>query len=263
MHDTARRRTVRRERLRIPGATGEHLAAIMDTPPDGPRGWAVIAHCFTCGKDSLAASRIARGLLGQGIGVVRFDVTGLGESSGDFATTGFSSNIEDLVVVTEHLTAAGREPRLLVGHSLGGAAAIAAAVRLPQIRAVATVAAPCDPGHLLGLLGDVVPAIERDGVAEIEIAGRPVTLRREFLDDLSGQPQVRRLRRLRRPLLVLHSPVDEVVSIDEAQRIFTAARHPKSFVALDGADHLLTRAADAEYAARVIAAWAGRYLEPA
>jgi uncharacterized OsmC-like protein/pimeloyl-ACP methyl ester carboxylesterase len=220
----------------------------------------VLAHCFTCSKESAAASRISRGLSAHGIAVLRFDFTGLGQSGGDFANTSFSSNVADLIAAAQYLGSIARPPSLLVGHSLGGAAVIAAAAALPQVQAVVTVGAPGSPDHVTGLLGTARQRIERDGIADVVLAGRRFTVRREFLDDIAEQPQAQRLALLRRPLLVLHSPQDETVPVDDARLIFDAARHPKSFVALDGADHLLTRPADADFAAGIIAAWARRHL---
>lgn len=250
----------RGERLEFAGGQGHRLAARLDLPEGDPVGHAVFVHCFTCTKDSPAAARISRGLTRHGIGVLRLDLTGLGESDGDFADTTFSSGVDDVVAAAEHLLGLGRVPRLLVGHSLGGAAVIAAAGVLPGVRAVVTIAAPFRPAHLTEHLGGAVRRIERDGEAEVLLAGRPFTVRRDFLEDIAQQPQARRLHELGRPLLVLHSPDDEVVPVEQAQQIFRAARHPRSFVALDGVDHLVTRRADADFVAGIVAAWAGRYV---
>lgn len=243
----------------FPGAQGFPLAARLDLPIGRPRGYALFAHCFTCGKDVVSAARIARGLTGFGLAVLRFDFTGLGGSGGDFANTDFSSNVEDLVRAADFLRTAYAAPTLLVGHSLGGAAVLAAAHRIPEVRAVATLAAPADPAHAAGVFGGAIEAIRRDGDAQVSLAGRTFRIRREFLDDIAEQPQQERLRTLNAALLVMHSPVDETVGIDNARRIFDTARHPKSFVAVDGADHLLSKPDDAEYVAGVLAAWAGRY----
>lgn len=251
---------MRRERLEFPGGRGHLLAARLDLPPSTPVGYAVLAHCFTCSKESVGVARISRGLTARGIAVLRFDFTGLGESDGDFAGTTFSSDVQDVVAAVGHLESLGYPARLLVGHSLGGAAVIAAASVLPGVRAVATVATPCNPAHVAGLLGEVADDVHRHGEAEIVLAGRRFTVSRAFLEDVAEQPQARRIAALGRPLLVLHSPQDRVVPIEEAAAIFTAARHPKSFVAIDGADHLLTRRADADFVAAVIAAWAARYV---
>jgi putative redox protein len=250
----------RHERIGFAGARGQQLTARIDRLADEPRAWALFAHCFTCSKDLKAARWISRALAEQGIGVLRFDFTGIGESEGDFSQTDFSSNLEDLEAAAGFLRSTGRAPRLLVGHSLGGAAVLAAARRIPEAVAVATLAAPADPAHLARILVGLAPALEREERAEVTLGGRSFSVRRELLDDLAAQRLEPEIRRLARALLVLHSPVDAIVGIDHASRIFQAARHPKSFVSLDDADHLLSRERDARYAAQVIAAWAARYV---
>jgi len=245
--------------VEFPGSAGHNLAARLEVPEGEPRGYAMFAHCFTCSKNSKAASRIARALTGSGIAVLRFDFTGLGDSDGDFANTNFSSNVDDLVAAAEYLEREHRAPTLLIGHSLGGAAVIAAAERVSSVRAVATIGAPSDPSHVTALFDSAVDSIAEDGEAEVQLAGRTFRIRRQLLDDLAGQRQHERIAGLDRALLVLHAPLDEIVGIDNAREIFEAARHPKSFVALDGADHLLTDAADSAFAASMIAAWAARY----
>ncbi|WP_348728961.1 alpha/beta fold hydrolase [uncultured Mycolicibacterium sp.] len=242
------------------GSDGAQLAGTLELPDVPPRAWALFAHCFTCGKDSVATSRISRALAKLGVAVLRFDFTGLGNSEGDFTTTGFSSNVDDLICAAEYLRANHQAPTLLVGHSLGGAAVLAAAHRIPGTRAVVTLAAPADTAHVVKLMSVAVEEIEASGAAEVFLGGRPFRIRREFLDDVATQPQQDRIRNLGAALLVLHSPTDELVEVDNARQIFEAARHPKSFVAIDGADHLLTRKVDADYVANVIAAWASRYL---
>jgi len=242
------------------GATGEELAGLLEVPEGAVRAYALFAHCFTCGKDIAAASRISRALASEGIAVLRFDFTGLGNSDGDFANTDFSSNVGDLVAAAEHLRDAYRAPRLMIGHSLGGAAVLAAAGKVPECRALATIGAPSTPAHVQHLFAEKKPEIMADGRAEVMLAGRAFTIRREFLDDLDDQRQEARIARLDRALIVFHSPIDALVSIDEAARIYAHAKHPKSFVSLDDADHLLTRAHDAAYVARVLSAWVSRYL---
>jgi uncharacterized OsmC-like protein/fermentation-respiration switch protein FrsA (DUF1100 family) len=227
------------------------------------RGWALVAHCFTCGKDGLAAVRIARALARAGIGVLRFDFAGLGTSGGVFADTSLAADARDLVAAGHAMAAAGMAPSLLIGHSLGGAAALAAATDLPMVRAVATIAAPFDVTHLLrqfepGGLAE----IERQGEAELRLGGRPFVIRKSFVDNLRRHDQGARIAKLGRPLLILHAPRDDTVGIDNATRIFMAAKHPKSFVSLDDADHLLTRQTDVDYAVAVITSWAARYLSP-
>jgi putative redox protein len=251
------------ERISFAGAGGEILAARLDLPAGAPRAFALFAHCFTCSKDIHAASRISRALAGEGMAVLRFDFTGLGHSEGEFANTNFSSNIGDLVAAADFLRARYEAPRLLVGHSLGGAAVLAAAARIPEAAAVATVGAPFDPAHLRHLIGQAVPEIEAKGEAEVEIAGRRFRVRRQFLDDISAHNMQAAIHGLGRALLVFHSPRDRTVELDNARLIFEAARHPKSFVSLDDADHLLSRPGDALYVAQVLAAWARRYLDSA
>ncbi|HGM6729080.1 TPA: alpha/beta fold hydrolase [Stenotrophomonas maltophilia] len=248
-------------KLTIPGARGIRLAARIEAPQATPRGWAIFAHCFTCGKDSAAAVRVSRALALAGIGVVRFDFAGLGGSDGEFADSSFASNVDDLIAVARDMDAQGRAPSLLVGHSLGGAAALAAATEIDSVRAVATIGAPASVDHLLGQFGPAaITAIAEHGEAEVILAGRPFNIRREFVEDARQQDLETRIARLGKPLLVMHAPGDTVVGIDNATRIFSAARHPKSFISLDDANHLLSHRPDADYAAAVIAAWASRYL---
>ena len=249
------------ERFEFPNARGEKLAALLDRPAGQPVAFALFAHCFTCGKDVLAAKRIAEGLTARGIAVLRFDFTGLGASEGEFANTTFSSNVADLVAAADHLRSEFQAPAILIGHSLGGAAVLAAAQKIPEARAVATIAAPADPAHVTGLFRQHVGEIQQRGELEVALAGRPFRIRREFLDDVAEHKLVDCLANLRKALLVLHSPTDDIVGIENASAIFTAAKHPKSFVSLAGADHLLGKRADAVYVAEVIAAWAERYLD--
>lgn len=247
-------------RIEFTGSLGHSLAGRLDTPDGVPRAWAVFAHCFTCSKDTKAAAYIARALAESGFGVLRFDFTGLGGSGGDFGNTHFSSNVDDLVAAADWLRAGHGAPALLVGHSLGGAAVLAAAHRIADARAVVTLGAPFDPAHVTLQLGESLAVIEAEGQARVTLGGREFSLGREFLDDVAGQPQAERIHALRRPLLVLHAPGDRVVGVDNARRIFERALHPKSFVSLDQADHLLSSESDARYAAGIIAAWASRYL---
>lgn len=249
--------------VEFPGADGSTLVGRLELPDRPPRATALFAHCFTCGKDVAAASRIARALRAEGFAVLRFDFTGLGESEGDFVDTTFSTNIDDLVRAADHLRATLSAPSLLIGHSLGGAAVLAAAAAIPEARAVVTIAAPADPHHVTHLFGDQLPGHADWDDVEVTLAGRPFRVSRRFLDDIDEHPQRQRIAQLDRALLVMHSPTDAVVGIDNAGRIFEAARHPKSFVALDGADHLLTRREDAQYVADIVAAWVHRYLPDA
>jgi putative redox protein len=249
------------ERFDFTNAAGQRLAALLDLPSGEPRAFALFAHCFTCGKDVPAARRIAHGLNAVGIGVLCFDFTGLGGSDGEFANTTFSSNVADLVAAAAALRETERAPAILIGHSLGGAAVLAAASAIAEARAVATIAAPSDPNHVTGLFKDRLDDIHEQGEVEVNLAGRPFRIRRDFIADVAEQNLAAHIANLRKALLVFHSPTDDTVGIDNASRIFLAAKHPKSFVSLQGADHLLSRASDAAYVANVIAAWAERYLD--
>ncbi|MGE5158593.1 MAG: alpha/beta fold hydrolase [Gemmatimonas sp.] len=251
------------ERFQFMGEGGHQLAATLDLPDRAPIAYALFAHCFTCGKDVLAAKRIAVALAAKGIAVLRFDFTGLGSSEGDFANSTFSSNVADLVHAADHLRDMRKAPAILIGHSLGGAAMLAAAERIPEAVAVVTIAAPSDPNHVTGLFKDSIEDIRTDGRREVSLAGRPFSITRQFLDDIAEQELMRHISHLRKALLIMHAPTDDTVGIDNATRIFLAAKHPKSFISLDDADHLLSNRRDSTYAADVIAAWASRYLEPA
>lgn len=240
---------------------GYSLSGKIEQPETTSRGWAILAHCFTCGKESLAAARLARALALTGIGVLRFDFAGLGKSGGAFKNTTFAADVGDLVAASEAMTVAGMAPSLLVGHSLGGAAVLSAAGRMPGIRAVATIGAPADAAHVLHLFNqETLDRIETEGEAEVTLGQRPFVFRKTFVDDIRAHDLTTRIAQLHRPLLVLHAPRDTTVGIENASRIFEAAKHPKSFISLDDADHFLSRREDADYAATVIAAWAARYL---
>lgn len=248
------------EAITFTGAGGATLAARLDRPVGRPSAYALFAHCFTCSKDVFAAARISTALAERGIAVLRFDFTGLGSSGGDFANTNFSSNVDDLVAAAEYLKAEHRPVKILVGHSLGGAAVLAAAGRIPEATAVATLNAPCDPEHVRHLLGEDTEEILAQGEAEVSIAGRSFRIQRQFLEDIANQRMQACIGNLRKALLVMHSPVDKVVDVENARRIFEAAKHPKSFISLDGADHLVSRHEDAAYVAAVLSAWAERYI---
>lgn len=250
------------ERFQFPGSEGQQLAAALELPEARPVAWALFAHCFTCGKDVLAAKRIAVALAGKGIAVLRFDFTGLGSSEGDFANSTFSSNVADLVRAADHLRETRKAPAILIGHSLGGAAVLAAAAQIPEVKAVVTIAAPSDPGHVTGLFADRIDDIRKHGKVEVSLAGRPFQIKREFLDDIAEHNLMGHIATLHRPLLIMHSPTDDTVGIDNATRIFVSAKHPKSFVSLPGAGHLLSGKRDGMYAADVIAAWSERYIDP-
>lgn len=242
-------------------ASGYRLSGRLEAPETTPAGWAIFAHCFTCGKDNIAATRITRALAQKGIGVLRFDFAGLGASGGQFAD--FAADVRDLITAAEAMAAEGKAPSLLIGHSMGGAAVLAAAGELPAVKAVATIGAPGHLRHVLHQFGpEQIEKIEREQQADVHLAGRPFSVGLGFLEQLRQFDLPGCIAELGRPLLVLHAPRDETVGIENAQQIFGAAKHPKSFISLDDADHLLTRRSDADFAAGVIAAWAARYLPP-
>ena len=248
-------------RMTFTGSLGHELAARLDMPPTEVEAYALLAHCFTCSKDVLAARHIAATLTSLGVAVLRFDFTGLGSSAGEFQNTSFSSNVEDLIRAADHLRQHYQAPTLVIGHSLGGAAVLAAAPRLPEANAIVTIGAPSDVAHVLTHFQAQLADIERDGVANVTLAGRTFPISRTLVEDAKGQALKEHVANLRKALLVMHAPRDDTVGIEHATAIFTAAKHPKSFISLDTADHLLSRKSDAAYAARVIAAWASRYLE--
>lgn len=240
---------------------GETLSGLLETPEGETRGYALFAHCFTCSKDIAAASRITRGLASQGIAVLRFDFTGLGNSDGDFANTNFSSNVQDLVCAANYLEDNHGAAAMLIGHSLGGAAVLAAAHELDSVKAVVTIGAPATAHHVEHLFSSAKEEIMEKDEATVDLAGRKFTIKRQFLEDIDRYNDTAHIAKLNRALLIFHSPVDNTVNIDEAAKIYTAARHPKSFISLDKADHLLSRREDSEYVSSVIASWAARYLE--
>ena len=248
------------EKLTFKGHSGENLAARFDTPNGPILATAIFAHCFTCSKDILAAKRISQRLSSAGIAVLRFDFTGLGHSEGEFENTHFSSNVDDLRLAAEFLADQGNPVSLLVGHSLGGAAVLKVSTEIPSVKAIVTIGAPSDPEHVADNFGCHIDEIHEKGEAEVSLAGRSFTIKREFLEDIATAELQPAIAKMKKALLVLHAPMDATVSIDNAADIFIAAKHPKSFVTLDNADHLLTDAEDAEYAAAVIATWASRYL---
>ncbi|WP_417824263.1 alpha/beta fold hydrolase [Thalassospira lucentensis] len=247
-------------KLTFDGAHGAKLAARLDMPTGPVKAYALFAHCFTCTKDLSAARKIAEALTLQGIGVLRFDFTGLGGSSGDFASTNFTSNLDDLERAADFLRDEFEAPKLLIGHSLGGAAVLAVADRVPEATAIATIGAPADVDHVTHNFAAHLDDIKNNGEAEVSLGGRPFVIKRQFVDDLANHDLARAVGQMRKALLVLHAPMDQTVGIENAAKIFDAAKHPKSFVSLDDADHLLRDPANAEYAASVIAAWAGRYI---
>lgn len=240
---------------------GESLSGLLEMPSGVIKSYALFAHCFTCSKDNLAAARIARALADLGIAVLRFDFTGLGNSKGDFSNTNFSSNLQDLLAAAHYLEQHYAAPTLLIGHSLGGSAALAVAQDLAAVKAVITIGAPATAAHVKHLFADSVHALMDKQTVQVELGGRSFNIQRQFIDDLEKYNSVAHIKALRKALLIFHSPLDQVVSIDEAARIYTAAKHPKSFVSLDQADHLLSNPEDSRYVAEVLSAWAGRYLK--
>jgi putative redox protein len=248
------------ERFEFVGSGGQTLSARLHLPAVEPIACAVFAHCFTCSKDSRAATHISSALAEKGIATLRFDFTGLGESEGDFDDTTFSHNVDDIAAAVQALREAYRAPALLIGHSLGGTAVLAAAGQIPEVVGVATIGAPFEPKHVARLFEASLEEIESNGQADVNLGGRPFTIRKSFLEDLQKHCNAEQIGKLKKALVVFHSPQDNLVSIDNAGLIFKAARHPKSFVSLDGADHLLGRPSDSRYVADVLAAWASRYL---
>ncbi|OMH26628.1 bifunctional alpha/beta hydrolase/OsmC family protein [Motiliproteus sp. MSK22-1] len=251
---------IRRIKLEFPGSDGLLIAGLLETPSDNPHAFALFAHCFTCGKDMIAASRIARSLVAKGYAVLRFDFTGLGSSDGEFANSNFSSNIADLVHAADYLRDNYRPPSLLIGHSLGGSAVLAAAHAVPEATGVVTIGAPADPEHVTKQFACNTTDINKSGQAEVNLGGRTFTIKKQFLDDLTSHNQHEKIAKLKKALLVFHSPADVTVSINEAEKIYRTAKHPKSFISLDNADHLLTQPRDSEYVAATIAAWSTRFI---
>jgi putative redox protein len=247
--------------VRFPNGSGQTLAGRLDLPPNGkPRAYALYAHCFTCGKDVRAAVNIGRALAREGIALLRFDFTGLGESQGDFADTTFSGNVADLKAAARFLAENYEAPKILVGHSLGGTAVLEAAADIPSSVAVATIGAPSDPEHVARLLGPARETIEEEGEAEVTLVGRKFRFKKAFLDDIKMRPWAANLRSMRKALLVFHSPADKTVDISNAAEIYGSALHPKSFISLNEADHLLTKETDSEYVGLILGAWASKYL---
>lgn len=248
-------------KIQFPNDDGEMLAARLELPVNQhPHSYALFAHCFTCSKNLSAVRHISTALHQSGVAVLRFDFTGLGESEGDFVDTNFSSNVEDLLAAAKYLADNYEAPSLLIGHSLGGAAVLCAATELPEVKAVATIGAPFDPEHVSHLLGDSIDEIEEHGVALVNIGGRPFKVKKQFLEDIRSNKISEKIKNLKKALLIMHSPQDRTVNIDNAARLYTTAMHPKSFISLDGADHLLGDKMDAQYVGNTIASWVKRYL---
>lgn len=247
-------------KVKFQNESGQSLSGLLDLPAGAPRAYALFAHCFTCSKNLKAATNISRAMTDAGIAVLRFDFTGLGQSDGDFADTNFSSNVSDLVAAARFLESDYAAPAILLGHSLGGTAVLQAAASVSSAVAVATIGSPADPTHVAHMFGDARDELSDKGCAEVRLGGRPFTVKQQFLDDLEMHNLPRAIGSLRKALLVMHAPLDEIVEIDNASALFSAAKHPKSFVSLDKADHLLSANEDSLYAGSVLAAWAARYL---
>jgi len=246
-------------KITFKGAFGDDLVARLDSPKS-PDAYVLFAHYFTGNKDVTALSRISRALNEANIALFRFDYTGLGASGGDFANTNFSSNVKDLIAAADFMREHHEAPQILVGHSLGGTAAIAAASEIPEVRAVATIGSPCSASHVQHNFVNQIDEINEKGEAEVVLGGKKFNIKKQFLDDINNQDMVQKIGNLKKALLVMHSPVDAIVGIDNAQRIYELAKHPKSFISLDNADHLLQKPEDSKYVAAVLAAWSSRYL---
>ena len=248
------------KKVSFPNNTGHSLSGILDLPDTRPVAYALFAHCFTCSKNLKAATNIARSMTDAGFAVLRFDFTGLGQSEGAFEDTSFSSNVDDLLAAADWLTEEHEAPKVLFGHSLGGTAVLQAAPSVSGAVAVATIGSPADPGHVAHMFVESEAELRQNGVAEVSLGGRPFRVKEAFLDDLDKHDLPGSVANLRKALLVMHAPLDEVVAVDNASALFVAAKHPKSFISLDKADHLLSSEDDSRYAGRVLAAWATRFL---
>ncbi len=249
------------QRFKFPGGNAEQLSGRLDLPNGPIRAYALFAHCFTCSKDIFVANQISAALIKLGIGVLRFDFSGLGSSEGEFANSNFSSNVADLVAAADHMAKNDMAPQILIGHSLGGAAILACAHQIPQSRAVVSIGAPADPAHVKHIFQNSIEEINQSGEAKVLLGGRPFCIKKQFLDDIEGHNLLARVSDLKKALLIMHAPLDEVVGIENASEIFLAAKHPKSFVSLDDSDHFLSKRADAIYSAQIIGAWAQRYIQ--
>jgi len=251
---------VRSIKINIKNTAGQNISAVQESPLITPIAYAIFAHCFTCSKDLTAVRNITRSLNTEGIGVLRFDFTGLGESEGEFSDTNFSSNVDDLITVFDYMKENNTTPQIIIGHSLGGTAVLMAASKIPELKAVATISAPADPSDVLKLFGNNVEEIKQKGYTKVNIGGRPFRIKKQFVEDIENTDLPTVIANLKKSILVLHSPQDNIVDIKNATNIYVRAKHPKSFVSLDGADHLLSNTKDSKYAGKVIAAWASKYI---
>jgi alpha/beta superfamily hydrolase len=248
------------EKIKFKNSQGQHLAALLELPNEKPLGYAIFAHCFTCNKNLTAVRNIGKALNSKGIAVFRFDFTGLGESEGDFEDTNFTSNVDDLNAAADFLKSNYEAPSILIGHSLGGAAVLFAKHQIPSIKAIVTIGAPANPSHISHLFSDSVSEIIENGIAELSIGGRPFKIKEHFLNDIKSQKIEVAIANLNVPIMIFHSPIDQTVEIDNAAKIYKTAKHPKSFISLDKADHLLSDKEDSEFVGLMIAAWSKRYL---
>lgn len=250
-----------REKIKFKNSQGQLLAALLELPDENPLGYAIFAHCFTCNKNLTAVRNIGKALNSKGIAVFRFDFTGLGESEGDFEDTNFTSNVDDLTAAADFLRTNYEAPSILIGHSLGGAAVLFAKHQIPSIKAVVTIGAPANPSHISHLFNDSVSEIIENGAAELSIGGRPFKIKEQFLNDIKSQKIEIAIANLNVPIMIFHSPIDQTVEIENAAKIYKTAKHPKSFISLDKADHLLSDKEDSEFVGLMIATWAKRYLQ--
>lgn len=247
--------------IEIPTTNGVFLSARFDIPDNEYKATALFAHCFTCGKDILAASRISRQLIAQNFAVLRFDFAGIGSSGGEFENTNFSTNVQDVIDVVNWLRSNHRAPELMIGHSLGGTAVLAASSYIPEAKSYVTIGSPSSPRLLFDLIGnDNLEKINTEGYADVNLEGRIFRIKKQFLDDIADQIVLTQVKSLHKPLLIMHAPIDRTVPIEHATMIFHAASHPKSFVSLDQADHLVSNKNDAEFIADVIGGWVKRYI---
>lgn len=248
------------EKFEFQGSQGHMLSARLDRPKGDIIAYALLAHCFTCGKDLVPANRIVQALIDDGIAVLRFDFTGLGQSDGAFEDTNFTSNVDDILVAADYMRTHFDAPSIMIGHSLGGTAILVAAAQVPEVKGVVTIGAPSNTTNVMKQFGCDVEEIEREGAADVLLAGRPFTIKKQFLDDIKSQDIKAAVEALKKPLLICHSPIDDTVPIDHAADIYSWAMHPKSFVSLNTHDHLLFAEGAAEYVARCVAAWVSAYL---
>lgn len=249
-----------KDKIEFSNQRGQQLAAILDHPADAPKAWILYAHCFTCSKDIPIAARISRSLVARGFAVMRFDFTGLGDSEGDFSDTNFTTSVADVLAASSYLKENHTAPKILIGHSMGGTAILAAAGELPEVNAIATIGSPSEPAHVLRHFSDQLEEIKATGEAKVLIQGRPFIIKQQMIDDLQSTQTIDKIKRIRKALMIFHSPFDHIVNIRQSAKIYQAAHHPKSFISLDGADHMLSEKQDSDFVSDVLAAWVCRYV---